>query len=105
VIFTLGSSESRSRVIRYKHNPVPHSPVRSSETSVISLLLLLTSVTATNIKEFLQNKIENFTKLYGLRNNLKTDNYVVGTETIIRAGRPGARFPVRERDFSLLKSP
>jgi len=59
VTFTLGSSESRSRVIRYKHSPLSPSSVRSFETSFISLVFLLTSKTASNIRDFLQQKIEN----------------------------------------------
>ena len=105
VTFTLGSSESRSRVIRYKRSPLPPSSVRSFETSFISLVLLLTGVKVSNNRDFLQQKTENFPNLYGLRKKWKTDNFFVSLATSIRAGRPGARFSVGERDFSLLKSP
>ena len=105
VIFKLGSTESRSRVIRYKHSPLPHSLVRSSETPIISLVLLLASVTASNIKDFLHQKTENFPNLYGLRKNWKIDNFVVSLVTSIRAGRSGVRLSVGEGDFSPLKRP
>ena len=62
-------------------------------------------MTVSNIKELLQQKTSNFPNLYGLRTNWKTDNFVVSLATSIRAGRPGARFSVGERDFSLLESP